>query len=101
MLPCWRVAQCAHQDPASEEAACKSKRSQVASYPTQEKQGLLWVWADAGPTAFIEAYANPPVANPLVDSWPEGLSLALITMPLKAAQGAVGVGKIVIGSEDI
>ena len=57
-------------DKKSEESACNSKRSSVASYPTQEKEGLLWVWAESGPTSFIEASATPARSNEPYASWP-------------------------------
>lgn len=71
-MTCCVAVQCGNVDPAAEKAACSNKRSRVASYPTQEKQGLLWVWGETGPTAFIEAFATPVRANPLLEKWTDG-----------------------------
>ena len=64
------LLQAGQMDRKSEESACNSKRSHVASYPTQEKEGLLWVWAESGPTSFIEAAATPAKSNESYASWP-------------------------------
>jgi hypothetical protein len=39
-----------------------NSRSCVSSYPTRSAEGLLWVWADASPTALTESAAE--------DAWP-------------------------------
>ncbi len=41
------------------------------------KQGLIWVWAESGPVAFIESAAAPPVVDPLreqAESWSGGFT---------------------------
>ena len=78
-----------HLDKAAEEAACRSERSRVASYPTQEKQGLLWVWGEAGPTAFIEAFATPAVANDLLETYPPGKQQEAALSPGQGGPGQV------------
>ncbi|KAK9825088.1 hypothetical protein WJX74_007293 [Apatococcus lobatus] len=67
---CIAIPTAGQMDRKSEESACNSKRSAVASYPTQEKEGLLWVWAESGPTSFIEASATPAKSNESYASWP-------------------------------
>ncbi len=44
--------------------ACNSSRSQVTVYPTQVKQGLLWVWPDDKETAFEDCQLNEPAIIP-------------------------------------
>lgn len=43
----------------TEEAACNSRRSKVKTYPTQNAQGLVWVWAECGDEAYIESSMTP------------------------------------------
>jgi phenylpropionate dioxygenase-like ring-hydroxylating dioxygenase large terminal subunit len=40
-------------------ATINQKASCVASFPTKAAEGLLWVWADAGPGSEQEAAAAP------------------------------------------
>lgn len=51
-------------DPKAHATACSSGRSAVAVFPCQELFGLLWVWAEPGPIAAVEAAAAPPAAAP-------------------------------------
>ncbi|ACB53971.1 putative Rieske [2Fe-2S] domain-containing cell death suppressor protein [Crocosphaera subtropica ATCC 51142] len=44
--------------------ACNSSRSQVTVYPTQVKQGLLWVWPDNQETAFEDCQLKEPAIIP-------------------------------------
>ncbi len=44
--------------------ACNSSRSQVTVYPTQVKQGLLWVWPDDQETAFEDCQSKEPAIIP-------------------------------------
>ncbi|KAK9789581.1 hypothetical protein WJX73_007380 [Symbiochloris irregularis] len=88
---CVNIPQCGNVDPAAEKAACSNKRSRVASFPTQEKQGLLWVWGESGPTAFIEAFATPVKANPLVEKWPEGQYSYLFDNYVRDVPGTIDV----------
>lgn len=44
--------------------ACESPRSQVAVYPTQVKQGLLWVWPDNRENAFEDCRLKEPAIIP-------------------------------------
>jgi len=51
-------------DAKAEETACGSASSRAASYPTRVIAGLLWVWPEAGPEAFVEsAMAPTPTAG--------------------------------------
>ncbi len=44
--------------------ACNSPRSKVTVYPTQVKQGLLWVWPDNSETAFQDCQLKEPAIIP-------------------------------------
>ncbi|KAK9835403.1 hypothetical protein WJX81_007403 [Elliptochloris bilobata] len=46
-----------------ERTAIASKRSCVASYPTQVLLGMIWVWPESGLVAFIESAAVEPAVN--------------------------------------
>eukprot|EP00803_Ostreobium_quekettii_P002555 evm.model.scf_16.11 EVM.evm.TU.scf_16.11 scf_16:132540-135565(+) len=48
------------EDERANAVACASRRSRVATYPVQMKVGMLWVWADSGPTAFIDSAVHGP-----------------------------------------
>ena len=56
----------------AEATACASGRSCVSSYPTREHQGLVWVWPQSGPAAFIHAAATAPAACPYLDDMDPG-----------------------------
>eukprot|EP00884_Botryococcus_braunii_P006864 jgi/Botrbrau1/16179/Bobra.0244s0003.1 len=55
------------KDPKAHEVACGSSRSCVAVHPTQVKQGMLWIWGDASPTAFLDSALRQPVLLPELD----------------------------------
>ncbi|GMH37777.1 hypothetical protein BSKO_05650 [Bryopsis sp. KO-2023] len=44
---------------------CSSRRSGVGSYPVQVKQGLIWVWGESSPKAWVESSMNE------IDTWDE------------------------------
>ena len=67
------LVQSGHLDATMEQNACNSSRCRVASYPTQVKEDLVWVWGESGPSAFIEAHATPLACNKLIDTYPEGV----------------------------
>lgn len=69
---CTNIPTCGHIDEQAERNACSSSKAQVPSYPTQEKEGLLWVWGETGAQAFIHAFATPTCHNELFASFPEG-----------------------------
>ncbi|GBF88927.1 pheophorbide A oxygenase [Raphidocelis subcapitata] len=50
-------------DPKAHATACGSGRACVKRFPTQVAHDLLWVYADASPAAWAEAYASPPAAG--------------------------------------
>lgn len=52
------------EDEEAIKTACKSSRSQVTVYPTQIKQGLLWVWPDETKTAFEDCQLKEPAIIP-------------------------------------
>jgi phenylpropionate dioxygenase-like ring-hydroxylating dioxygenase large terminal subunit len=39
---------------------CQNSKSWAKSYPTQERQGLLWVWAESGSQAQLESQLRSP-----------------------------------------
>lgn len=43
----------------TEEVACRNKRARARAYPTQNAQGLVWVWAECGNEAYIESSMTP------------------------------------------
>ena len=48
------------KDEQTEAKHCSNPRSCAVAYPTQERQGLLWVWAEAGSQAEIESQLKTP-----------------------------------------
>lgn len=49
---CTRIPQAPQ---ALEKKFCSSRRSSVASYPVQVKDGLIWVWGESSPKAWVES----------------------------------------------
>ena len=82
----WRFDGCGAcadvpQDPERAGAAAKrSPRSSAAAFPTKQAQGLLWLFADAGPAA-LEASKNAPLPLiPGLDGEP-GLAVTEVATP--------------------
>jgi phenylpropionate dioxygenase-like ring-hydroxylating dioxygenase large terminal subunit len=48
------------KDQQTEARNCSNPKSCAVAYPTQERQGLLWVWAEAGSQAQIESQSQTP-----------------------------------------
>ncbi|WP_026733903.1 aromatic ring-hydroxylating dioxygenase subunit alpha [Fischerella sp. PCC 9605] len=48
------------KDQQTEAKNCSNPKSCAVAYPTQERQGLLWVWAEAGPQAQVESQLRTP-----------------------------------------
>ncbi|EIE23217.1 Rieske-domain-containing protein [Coccomyxa subellipsoidea C-169] len=70
------IPQAAHDSPQSERTSLASKRSCVATYPVQVQLGLVWVWPESGPHAFIESSAEQPALNQRVkEVAPEDVAL--------------------------
>jgi phenylpropionate dioxygenase-like ring-hydroxylating dioxygenase large terminal subunit len=44
--------------------ACNSDKSKVTTYPTQVRQGLLWIWPDNSATAFSDCTSKQPAVMP-------------------------------------
>jgi phenylpropionate dioxygenase-like ring-hydroxylating dioxygenase large terminal subunit len=42
------------EDKQTEAKHCSNKKSCAVAYPTQERQGLLWVWAESGQEAQLK-----------------------------------------------
>jgi phenylpropionate dioxygenase-like ring-hydroxylating dioxygenase large terminal subunit len=63
----WRFdgkGNCKHipqsKDKATEEKNCSNPKASAIAFPTQERQGLLWVWAESGEQAQQESQSRPP-----------------------------------------
>ncbi len=48
------------KDQQTEEKNCSNPKSCAVAYPTQERQGLLWVWPEAGHEAQLESQSRAP-----------------------------------------
>lgn len=55
---CVKIPQ--SKDPQTEAKHCANPNACAIVYPTQERQGLLWVWAEAGPQAQAESQRHSP-----------------------------------------
>lgn len=66
---------------SANDPACKSDRAAARAFPTQVAQGLLWVWPESGPHAWLESSMQPPKLIPeMTDpSWTGAHSSALHT----------------------
>lgn len=58
------IPQVGHSDKKAEQNACNNSRACVSAYPTQVRQGLVWVWADCSPQACIESTMQQPALSP-------------------------------------
>ena len=56
--------QVGHSDKKAEQHACNNSRACVPAFPTQVQQGLVWVWADCSPQAYIESTMQGPALSP-------------------------------------
>lgn len=56
------------KDKATEARHCANPKSCAIAYPTQERQGLLWVWPEAGAEAQIQSQLRPPRLIPELES---------------------------------
>ncbi|MGB3558188.1 MAG: Rieske 2Fe-2S domain-containing protein [Geitlerinemataceae cyanobacterium] len=59
------------KDKSTEAKHCANPKSCAIAYPTQERQGLLWVWAESGQEAQSESELNPPRLIPELESGSE------------------------------
>jgi phenylpropionate dioxygenase-like ring-hydroxylating dioxygenase large terminal subunit len=55
------------EDSQTEAKHCSNRNSCAVAYPTQERQGLLWVWPEAGSQAQIESQLRAPRIIPELD----------------------------------
>ncbi|WP_245927545.1 Rieske 2Fe-2S domain-containing protein [Aphanothece hegewaldii] len=55
---CVRIPQA--KDAATESQICANVKACAKVYPTQEQQGLLWVWGESGSDALIESQSRQP-----------------------------------------
>ena len=56
------------QDRDTEIRNCANQKSRAVVYPTQELQGLIWVWAEAGAEAEAESQLRPPRTVPELEN---------------------------------
>jgi phenylpropionate dioxygenase-like ring-hydroxylating dioxygenase large terminal subunit len=64
---CVRIPQ--SKDEQTEAKHCSQSKSCAVSYPTQERQGLLWVWAESGSNAQIESELKTPRLIPELENY--------------------------------
>lgn len=51
-----------------QQSVCTNQRAKAAAYPTQVAQGMLWVWPETGPHAWLEsAMTNPNLIPEMSD----------------------------------
>lgn len=62
---CVRIPQ--SQDAATEAKHCANPKACATAYPTQERQGLIWVWLESGAQAERESQQRPPRLIPELD----------------------------------
>lgn len=62
---CISMPQCKDED--TEVLHCSNPRAQAIAYPTQEQQGLIWVWPEAGATADHNSQQRSPRLIPELD----------------------------------
>ena len=62
---CDRIPQ--SKDSETETKHCNNPRAAAAAYPTQERQGLIWVWGDSGPAAQQASQQRSPRTVPELD----------------------------------
>jgi phenylpropionate dioxygenase-like ring-hydroxylating dioxygenase large terminal subunit len=46
---------------------CTNPKAQAIAFPTQEHQGILWVWAESGTQSWTESQSRPPRLIPELD----------------------------------
>ena len=60
----FALLQIGHSDKKAEQYACQNSRACCKTFPTQVRQGLIWVWADSSPQAHIESSMQAPTLSP-------------------------------------
>ncbi|KOP24545.1 (2Fe-2S)-binding protein [Hapalosiphon sp. MRB220] len=56
------------KDQQTEAKHCSNPKSCAVVYPTQQRQGLLWVWAESGSQAFCESQLRTPRILPELEA---------------------------------
>lgn len=56
------------KDKQTESRHCSNSKSCAVFYPTQEQQGLLWVWAESGLEAQLESQSKQPLITPELEN---------------------------------
>ncbi|MEA5509872.1 Rieske 2Fe-2S domain-containing protein [Crocosphaera sp. UHCC 0190] len=60
-------------DTEKESKNCANSNACVVTYPTQQKQGLLWVWPESGEQAILESQLRLPRIIPELEEKSEGV----------------------------
>lgn len=62
---------CKQSGQSANDPACKSEAARAKAFPTQVAQGMLWVWPESGPQAWLESAMQSPLVVPEGDdpSW--------------------------------
>lgn len=68
---CVKIPQC--ETPEKEARACANPKSRAIVFPTQERQGLIWVWPDASETALHDSHDRSPAVIPELEDNPDHL----------------------------
>lgn len=58
------IPQIGHSDKMAEKNACNNSRACCSTFPTQVRQGLVWVWADSAPGAYLDSAMQVPALCP-------------------------------------
>lgn len=56
------------KDEQTKSRHCSNSKSCAVFYPTQERQGLLWVWAESGVEAQLESQSFQPLITPELEN---------------------------------
>ena len=62
---------CNQSGQSANDPVCKSEGARARAFPTQIAQGMLWVWPESGPHAWLESAMQSPILVPEGDdlSW--------------------------------
>ncbi|KAL3144028.1 hypothetical protein ABBQ32_003832 [Trebouxia sp. C0010 RCD-2024] len=57
---------------SASDPACRSKGAKARAFPTQVVQGMLWVWPESGPHAWLDSAMQSPAVIPELEdpTWP-------------------------------
>eukprot|EP00803_Ostreobium_quekettii_P009766 evm.model.scf_320.2 EVM.evm.TU.scf_320.2 scf_320:18142-20710(-) len=93
---CLNVPQA--EDERANAVACASRRSRVATYPAQLKEGILWIWPDSSPSAFIDSAVQGPKVPSCLD---ENRDMYVPEAPLLARDNMYGHNLLLENNFDV